>query len=219
MKLFVLTVPGEEQSLLEELWYYFAENYLKTDRSYENLGLSETSIISISNILLGIFIGIVLASFAMVYEKRVTGAFIRKLLTSGAVGRENAVTLDALGYAKRSSIFGSLRRSSVMRKLVKCAEETDFYDELDKKRTEYEKAREEDQSLPEFKSAPYKMTKNDRFYIPCDKKSVAEKKFGAKDGSWWIIPIMIIISIIGFIALLYLIPNILELANAAVGAF
>lgn len=219
MRNFVSTLSKSEPSLLEELWDYFAENYLYTNRSYENLGLSESSVISLSNILLGIFIGIVLASVAMVYDKRVTGGLVRKLLLMGGVGKDNALTLEALGYSKNTSIFRALRKSVALRKVVKCAEEVDFNNELERRRAEYEKRRESDPTVPEFKAVEYEMSKSDKFYIPFEQKSVAEKKFSAKNSSWWIIPIMVVLSAVGFVALLFILPNVLELTNAVVGSF
>ena len=58
--LFALSSSGKP--LIEELWDYFVENYLESERVYYNLGLS-TEILPM--ILLGLFAGAIIATFAV----------------------------------------------------------------------------------------------------------------------------------------------------------
>lgn len=212
-------LSAEGKSLIEELWDYFAENYLDSNTVYTNLGIDSSSPITIPMILFGIFIGIIASVIAMVYDKRVLGKFVRNMLSEGAVGRENAKTLYHFGTNERSSVGRSLRRGINLRRVVRCVEEEDYYKELKEAREKYEKKREEDPSLPPFKEAEFVFTEGEHFYIPEDKKYTAEIRFAKGGASWWSIPLTIVGALVGFFILLALLPYILTLLDQAIGSF
>ena len=111
----LLTVPGEEKSLLEELWDYFIATYFESGAIYPNLGMGDGGTgIPLISLVFGLFFGIIVASVLVVYDKRVTGGLVRQILYSGAVGKENAKTLDELDIGKGSQAAKSLRRSAYL---------------------------------------------------------------------------------------------------------
>ena len=126
----LLTASGEEKSLLEELWDFFVENYFESGATYPNLGMGGSGpMLSLSSIVFGIFFGIIIASVLIVYDKRVTGGFVRQMIYVGAIGKENAMTINELEVGARSSVARSLRKSSYLKKIVKCVEEDAHYAE------------------------------------------------------------------------------------------
>ena len=139
--LFSLAANGK--STVEEMWDYFVENYLSGSGDYPNLGLTENSIISLPVILAGLVIGAFLAVIVAGYDNKITGGFVREMLYKGAVGKENALTLIDMELGARSPISRALRKSTALRRIVRCVEEEDYYAELKRQREEHEKKREE----------------------------------------------------------------------------
>ena len=215
--LFSLSAGGK--SLVEELWDYFAENYLSGSTSYPNLGLESNSIVTLPAILGGIMVGAILAVAFAMYDNWVIGSFMRSMLASGAVGREKSLTLSDLGAGVRSAFARGLRKSASLRRMVRCAEEEDFYAELKAAREEHEKKREEDSTLPKFEEKEYVFSGNEHFYILEDKKIAAELKYIKRKLKLWAIPLIIVAAIIIFVALVFMLPYILELLDQLLGSF
>ena len=215
--LFSLAASGK--SLVEELWDYFAEAYLSGNVSYPNLGLVGNSIVTLPAILVGIAVGAILAVALAMYDNRVIGSFMRLMLEKSAVGRENSLSLYDLGAGERSAFARALRKSASLRRMVRCAEEEDFYAELKAARQSYEKRREEDPSLPEFKETEYVFGGEERFYIPEDKRIAAELKYVKRKLKPWAIPLIIVSSLILFFALMFTLPYILTLLDQLFGSF
>lgn len=215
--LFSLATSGK--SFVEELWDYFVETYLLGSSNYPNLGLVDNSIISLPIILIGLIIGALCAVVAVGYDSRVIGGFVRSMLMKGAVGRENAVTLYDMELTERSAPGRALRKSAGLRRLIHCVEEEDFYAEQKRLREEYEKKREEDPTLPEFKPAEYTFGEDEHFYIVEDKKITAELKYIKRGAKPWALPIIIVASVIVFFALIIILPYILTLLDQLIGSF
>lgn len=219
MKNILFSLATAEKSLFEELWDYFVQNYLDTGAAYSNLGFGGNSLITMPVILFGLFIGFIASTVALIYDKRVLGAFVKKMLSEGAVGKEKATTLYHLGYTERSTVGRSLRKGVNLRRVVHCVEEEDYYAKLKKNREEYEKKREEDRSLPPFKEVSYTHVEGEHFYIPEDKKHTAEAKFAGKAVSWLTVPIVIAVSLVGFFVLMVVLPYMLTLLDQLIGSF
>jgi hypothetical protein len=210
---------GDKKSLLEELWDYFVQTYLESGEVYTNLGMEGSgSMMSLTSIVFGIFFGIVLASVLTVYDKRVIGSFVRKMLYCNAVGKENAKTLFELEEGERSAPARALRHSSNLRRVVKCVEEEEYYAELIKTREEYEKRRQEDRSLPEFKSVDYVFNGTEHYYIPEDKKYSAETRFSKSGTAWWSLPVALLVAFACAFAIMIALPYILKLLDQLIGA-
>ena len=98
---------------------YFEENYFSAslNAKYENLNFTGT-VTTLLMLVGGICLGLLLASFVVVFEKRVVGRFIRTLLARGAKDADTALSLADLGMEKKGFIKRELSRISVSRKLV-----------------------------------------------------------------------------------------------------
>lgn len=210
-----------EVSLIEELWDYMRSTYFD-DSAYvfENLNLGSGTFAFVRNLLFGIFVGFIIAAFCVTFDKRFLGNFVRKLLAAGAVGRENAVTLEQLSVGRGIVIRHCLKRGVNLRRVVKCAEEEDYNNNINKRREEYEGRRAQDSSLPPFKQSEYTVnTYTDHFYVPENCKYAAEAKFDGKGTTWPGFAIFTLVAVICFIVLLVLMPKILGIVDGFVGIF
>ena len=85
-------------------------------------------------VLWSMFFGLILGAFAMLYQKKVGGAVVRKLFDEKAALPGQAMTLKEMGLDKNFLVRFSLRRGSGLRKVVlsteenaKVTDETRFY--------------------------------------------------------------------------------------------
>ena len=176
--------------------------------------------ISVSAIVLGLFLGAIIACIAMAYNKQVLGGFVRKLLKDECKSVQNAKDLGELGYLKNPFIRGSVQKSVSLRRVVRCVEEDEFYERQNAEREVYEKKRAEEPSLPKFREQEYRVdASTDHFYIPEDMCDMAEQKFYAKGSSWLTTIIAIVVLCIAFFVLLIVLPKILQMADEFVGSF
>lgn len=212
----ILTVDGEESSIWE---YIYKEFFFIDLESYENLGFGGNSMISVAGILFGFAIGMIIAAISATFNKRVLGDLVRQMVYQGAVGKENAKTLEELGFSGDRVIAQSLRRGVTLRKVVKCSEETDYNEELEARRAEYEARRKEDPKLPPFKHVEYEVnTRADHFYIREEDKYTAQIRFEKKGSTWFGVILVCLVSFIGVLLLLRVLPNILGFLDAAIGS-
>ena len=210
----------EETTIWQDIWDHIYNVYLSVDGSYENLGYGSNTMISIRLVVLGIFIGLVIACVAMAYNKQVLGGFVRRLLSSEIKSAESAKTLSELGYEKNPFIRGAVRKSVALRRVVHCVEEDEFYARQNADREAYDQRREQSPELPKFKEQEYLVDPSaDHFYIPEQICDMAEQKFYARGSSWLTTIIMIIGLCIGFFVLLLVLPNILNLVDEFIGTF
>ncbi len=209
-----------ETTIWEDLWEYIYGVYLGADGTYENLGFGSSTVMSVRLVVLGLFIGVIIACIAMAYNKQVLGGFVRKLLADGCMSTESAKNLEELGYMKNPFIRGAVQKSVNLRRVVKCVEEDEFYARQNEEREIYEKKRTEEPSLPKFREQEYRVSASeDRFYIPEAMCETAERKFYAKGSSWLMTVIYIIVLCIAFFVLLLILPHILNTLNDFLGNF
>ncbi len=219
-----LSAASGNASFLEKLWDAFYTTFIAGETTYENLNIGEGSMMSVKNLIIGLFIGLSIAGFSAVFNKRVLGSFVRKLLYEECLSPESAKTLGELGYLKNSSIRYGVTRGVNLRRVVRCREEEEALEEETKAREEYEKKREEDPSLPKYeklhKDKSFKVdATNHHFYIPAEMKYMADVKFEQKGTTWLSAVAFVIAMMIFLVVVLLALPYILELLNDLVGAF
>ncbi len=217
----LLTVPGEEEMpLWRELWIYFYETYYGNNVYYPNLNMDTSDMIMVKNLILGIFIGLTIAAFGAVYNKRILGGFVRKLLKNECLSPESAKTFSQLEATRSYAIRNAVRKSVSLRRVVRCVEEEQFLEEQKKLREEYEEKRKENKSLPKFQEEKFEIDiENDHFYIPEDMKYMADVKFENKGTTWLGAILFIVIMAIAFVALLVFLPQIFELIDSFAAGF
>lgn len=219
LSLLTNTAEGAEPTLWQEIWDYIYTTYFAPDSVYfENISLGSGTMVTVRNVILGLAIGVIIASIAIIVDKRVLGNFVRAIIRGEYLSPENAKTLSELGFDKKYSIRNGVRRSSVLRSVVRCREEEEYNAKLAEQRAEYEKRRESEPDLPPFKEVPYSInTDTDHFYIPEEKKYSAEMRFEKKGTNWLWFAIIVIVCIVAFAVLLAVIPQILGLVDDFAG--
>jgi len=205
---------GEEAPFLVQLWRDFIDVYVTNEPYYEHLGIEGKDLFEIKILILGLFIGLAIAGFGAVWDKRVLGNMVRTLLSRGCLDAENARTLTDLGLARNSTVRHSVRKSVSLRRVVKCVEEEKFLAEQEARRIEHEEKRKSDKSLGRFREVNYVFDlENDHFYIPEDQKYVAEIKFEKKGTTWLGAILFFVIMLVVYVILLIALPNMLEIIN------
>lgn len=211
---------AEEMPLIVELWLHFYDNYVVNLGYYEHLGLETQDLINFKIMLLGLFIGLAVASFGIVYDKRVLGDAVRKLLREECLSPESAKTLVELGYGRSATVRHSVRKSVSLRRVVKCREEEEFLRAQEEQRLAHEEARKTDRSLGRFREVDYVFDlENDHFYIPEELKYTADIKFEKKGNSWFFSILFVVILAILYVVLLVFLPDMLQIIDDFVGGF
>ena len=213
---FLLKV-GAEQPLIEELWEYFVETYITNERVYENLDFG--GLFSVQTLVIGIFIGLAIASFAAVINKQVNGEFVARLIDRGCLSPESAKTLPELDAADKLMLRYGVVRGVNLRRVVRCREEEEYLAESRKKAEEYAAMRLENPKLPKsFTPKPFKVDPDaHHFYISEDMKYMAEVKFSRKGNSIWGALLYSALILVALVALIVFLPYLLDLLDDAIG--
>lgn len=221
MWFFGSVLSSGEPSLWREIWDYIYYNYFSPDAMvFENLNFGSSAIVTMRNIVLGLLIGIIVASLFIVIDKRVLGAFVRRLLAEDCTSADKAKRLCELGFATKHVIRNGVRRGSTLRSVVRCREEEEYNASLAQQRESYEARRAEDKSLPPFREAPYAVNADeDHFYIPEEKKYSAELRFEKKGTTWLGFAMVIVIALVSFVVLMFALPEMLKVIDSFVGSF
>ena len=111
---------AEIYNFFGDIWDYIRETYLEVDfGSYKNFTVT-TQGVTLSQIIIGILFGCMLASFVVVYQRTYLGRMVRALLKAEAQDEDSARTLAELGLAHSGLIKYTLRsRTSALRKVVR----------------------------------------------------------------------------------------------------
>ncbi len=86
-------------------------------------GGSTTAASVIWPIILGVFIAVVITYI----NKKTVGRLVDKLLALPADNEENAVTLEEIGFGKKSSLRYALRPSSTLSNIIKHTDDGKYY--------------------------------------------------------------------------------------------
>ena len=216
-----LRISEENLPLWKELWLYFLDTYFYRETVYEHLNMDGDSFAMLRTIVLGVVIGLCIAGFMAVFNKRIWGDFVRLLLREDCLSAESAKSLPELNCAHKLWIRYGVRRGVNLRRVVRCREEEDALREFAAREQEYAERRKEDPALP--KKMPKKPFRVDpdthHFYIPEDMKYMADVKFEKKGSTWaGAILFSLVMVVVGF-AVLMLLPYLLSLVNDLVGGF
>ena len=216
-----LTAAEEKLPLWKELWIYFYETYFTNDTVYEHLNMDGGSFNTVRNIILGLLIGLSLAAFAAVFNKRVWGDFVRLLLREDCLSAERGKTLPELNCAHKLWLRYGVSRGVNLRRVVRCREEEDYLRDVTEQEATYEEKRAVDPFLPKkFRPKPFRVNPDTHhFYIPEEMKYMADVKFEKKGSTWLGAVVFTLVMVVVAFALLMVLPYLLSLVNDFVGAF
>ncbi len=202
----------KEPSLFEELWDYFIGKYFSVQSGqYEHINLGTSSIVTMQTIILGIFLGIILAAGIVCYDKNRLGAFVRAIIRNQCLWKEKAMTLDELGFAKNGSVKMSLRSRNKLGHVVHCVEKEEYEQRVEAQRAEYveKNGNDKDFYMPEYRIN----FETDHFYIPDEKHYAVDLRYENKGSGWRAFLLVIIVSILGAALLCFLLPDMLQLVD------
>lgn len=203
-------------TLWEELWAYFEEKYFSVNMgNYEHLNLGKGTLLNVRNIIVGLFIGIIIASAISAFDKNHLGGLVRKLIHEECLHPEKAKTLAELGYLRSPAVRGSLKRGSVLSRVVHCVEKEAYDRDMQAAREAYIAANGSEKG---FTPPPFHMDfQTAHFYIPDEEHYRAEIRFEKKGSDWRSFLLVVIVSVIGIALVCFLLPDILQLLDNMIG--
>lgn len=208
---------------------------------YENFELFNP-FITLRLIVWSLFAGFVVASLLAIYNKRVVGSIVRRMLSSAA-SEENAKTIGELGYDYKKDIFvkSALRSNSALRKYVFIAGEKVPVDEEEKQKIAEDNIAADNSTNEskdtEVKDVPSEQEQKDnsernisqgikgrgqsekidfetaKFYIPEEMKIRAELRYSQKGTDLVALIIGILVFAIAAAAAIWVVPKILTMLD------
>ena len=206
----------KQPSLIEELWNYFDDKYFSLDMTqYENLNMGTGSVVTMRNIVIGLFIGIIIAAAMACYDKNVLGNFVRKIVYEECLSPETAKTLYELGYARNTAVRSNLRRTTKLGRIVRSVERDSYERDTEAARTAYIEKHGSDRG---FSVPPFKLDVNTaHFYIPDEEHYRAEVRFEKGGSGWRALLLVLVVSVIGIALVTFLLPDMLQLVDNFIG--
>lgn len=203
------------QSVFTELWEYITRTYLSPEMPYlVNISFGTGTLVTLKTILWGITIGVMVAAFLSVYNKRYIGGFVRAMISDGCIGAENAKTLDELGYLKHVAVRNAIKSGGTLCTWIRCVEEDEFLAEIEAKRAEFDEAHKDDKRPPKFKEIEFKRSCSTmRFYIPEEKVDDIERKFDPKGANLLSIILVCVIAILACALLSFALPELIKMMD------
>lgn len=215
-RLFITKLSSGEPSLIEELWTYLEGKYFSVDTGrYEYINIGTGSLITLQRVVLGIFVGIIVAAGFACYDKNRLGAFVRKLVKEQCLWPDKAQTLSELGFLRNGGVKASLRSPNKLGKIVHCVEKEAYDQQVEEARAAYvaEHGSEEGFFMPQYRLD----FENDHFYIPDDEHYRAEVRFEEKGSGWRAFVLVVIVAILGAALVCFLLPDMLQLVDNMIG--
>ena len=191
-----------QNSTLGELVNYFKETYFTVRfGAYDNFSITERTLDVVNKMIPALIWGIIIASLATFFCRRVVGSFVRTLCEKEAFDPQRAVTLFDTGLFRSTVVRRELTKSAFLRKVVFCREEQAFL-------------------LEKGRDATYKIDfTKDHFYIPEDLKYRAENRFSQKGSTWLyvVLTVVLVPMVVGLIC--RFMPDILRFIDAMFSFF
>lgn len=190
---------------------------------YKNFNLGSDSIINTKVIIYGVFAGVLLATIYGIYNKKVIGRLVRRLLGREILSPDKALTLDEIGLGRNIFIKLALR-SYTLRRVVSSVEEDEYIKELRASMEAHEaavkEAKENKRSIPRYVQPKFKpQVSKLHYYIDESKKYTAEMRYndrGSGIGSFFFV---LLISVICIVIIFALLPTILRVIDNSIGQF
>ncbi len=207
-----------EPSLLEELWAYLEGKYFSVDAGqYEHITIGTGSLVTLQKVILGIFIGIIIAAGIACYDKNRLGAFVRRIVSNQCLWPEKAMTLSELGFARNGGVKASLRSPNKLGRIVHCVEKERYDEEVARAKEDYiaKNGTDKDFYMPEYRIN----FDSDHFYIPDEEHYRAEVRFDNEGSGWRAFVLVVIVSIFGAALLCFLLPDMLQLVDNLLDIF
>ena len=198
-----------------EIWVAFRDSFL-VEQSYENVNTG--SMISLPFVVLGIFVGVAIALFAAVFNKRFLGEAVRKLLDAEALSSDSAKTLEELGIGKNFLLRHAVKGNVSLRRVVRCREEDEFLRVQEEASETADESGKQSRALKKHRARPFRVDPNvHHFYIPEEWKDMASTKFNQKGTSIGSLILLLVLLLVTLIVILIALPYIMGLLDDFAG--
>lgn len=178
---------------------------------YENFELYNP-FISLELIVWAMFAGFVFAALLAVYNKRLLGSLVKRLIFEGCLSPDRAMTVTELGYGTDWFIKNALRTDAALLRFVKRVDApTEPSDEDGKENTSAPAKTRGGHDIIDFSTA--------RFYIPEELKYRAEVRYAGKGTDFVSFGICIVIFAAAAFAAIFIIPDLIQLIDNFIGSF
>lgn len=167
-------------------------------------------------VIWSMFLGIVGGAFYSFYIKSVLGAFVRRLLTDGALSPETARGLDETGFAGNIFVRRALREGGAIRKVVRTVGETAAREAGEA--AEVSVLESEGMKIKSLKTANFNPL-TARFYIPEDLRYRADIMFDTKGTSLPVALIAVLAFLVAAMLSFAIIPDLVQMAKNAFSSF
>ena len=219
-------VTWYQNSLIKEFLDYFSTRYFSVQLgTYENFAVSAGTGALVRNIILALAAAIIVAACVTAYTRVSMGAFVRRLISEGALSPDDAKTLLELGYFRDPSIRRALSRASALRMVVRRvgdglpdpAENGGESGEADAA----DVSENEDVEVQNIAENAPRMQINDekidfttaRFYIPEALRYRAEIRFDPKGSGWRSAILISIFAVVVAAVLCFFVPELIQFAD------
>ena len=186
---------------------------------YENLKLSSVGLGNLRSVVVAVFVGIIIATYCIIFNRGVYGNFVRALVNRNCGGASSALTLEQLGFKKNAAVRSALKHGNIYRGIVRCVGEDEYNESLERKRAHYTAVLEDGGVKgAQFRSVAYKIDfEKDRFYIPEDKHYASVERFNKKGTGIMPAILITVVAVVFMWLTLKLLPELLQLADNFVG--
>ena len=191
--------------------------------NYTNFSLSG-GMIDLKLIIFGIFAVVMLASFYIIFVRTTLGRFVRAILEKQALSAECAVTLGECGLERHIFTRIALRRSYILRRVIRCVEEEEWQAKVSAEREQHESARINAKAagkrIPVFAEPKFSKPLGEcRFYIPEKDRYVAEMRFRNRGSGYPTLVFVAFVSILCMLLLFALLPQLIRLLDNVISIF
>ncbi len=217
----------DDESFFDLLSDLIKESFSINAKNYENINLGH-GIVDLRLLIIGVFAGLVIASYAAFFHRRITGKFVRSLIKCGADSPENSKTLKELGLEKSFYVRRAIKKEYVYRSVVSCTERERYYENIkffrDGEKTQPEETAESGANSKDkserYSASPFEYDfETNTFYVDRENVQKAEKRFSAS-ASDVIAPIIVtLLAPIATVVTLKFLPELLLWLDNAISGF
>ena len=189
-----------KSTVWEDVVAFFKGFFNPELEGYTNFTFGE-GLLSLPIIIFGIFAGVLIASFSIIFIKTTLGRLVRALLAKEAYTPEDAQTLAALGFERHFFIRYALRHGYTLRRVVHCVEEeeiSNFEAEKGKKR-------------PDLSGC--------HFYIPEKDRYVAQMRFNEKGSGYGTFFFVLLGCVIAIFLIFAFLPQLVTFLDNVISIF
>ena len=214
---------NSQNAIWQQIGDFFYEFFNPKLENFTNFSF-DGGILNLQLIIFGIFAGVLLASFYIIFVRTTLGRFVRAILEKQAFDSACAVTLGECGLDKHIFTRWALRHGYTLRRVIRCVEEEAWQATVTEQLREYEAAREaakaEGKRLPAYKEPKFdKPLSECHFYIPEKDRYVAEMRFRKSGNGYPTLLFVLLVSVLCIFLLFALLPQFIRLLDNVISIF